>query len=68
MINRLTIAHNVGQLQAELKKIRRHKLIIVDEVDYIPVDTDDANLFFQLIASRYEQGSIIVTSNLPFDR
>jgi DNA replication protein DnaC len=67
-ITRLATAHNAGQLEAELKKIRRYKLIIIDEVGYIPFDTDAANLFFQLIASRYEQGSIIVTSNLPFGR
>ncbi|WP_018256051.1 ATP-binding protein, partial [Salinispora mooreana] len=42
--------------------------IIVDEVGYIPFDTDAANLFFQLVASRYEAGSILVTSNLPFGR
>lgn len=67
-INRLAIAHQGGALETELKKIRRYKLIIIDEVGYIPFDTDAANLFFQLIASRYEQGSIIVTSNLPFGR
>jgi DNA replication protein DnaC len=67
-ITRLTTAHQAGGLEAELKKIRRYRLIIVDEVGYIPFDTDAANLFFQLIASRYEQGSIIVTSNLPFGR
>jgi DNA replication protein DnaC len=67
-INRLATAHNAGQLETELKKIRRYKLIIIDEVGYIPFDTDAANLFFQLVATRYEQGSIIVTSNLPFGR
>jgi DNA replication protein DnaC len=65
-ISRLAVAHNAGQLETELKKIRRYKLIIIDEVGYIPFDTDAANLFFQLVASRYEQGSIVVTSNLPF--
>jgi DNA replication protein DnaC len=65
-IARLTAAHHSGQLEAELKKIRRYKLIIIDEVGYIPFDQDAANLFFQLIASRYEQGSVMVTSNLPF--
>jgi DNA replication protein DnaC len=55
-------------LEAELKKIRRYKLIIIDEVGYIPFDQDAANLFFQLIASRYERGSVMVTSNLPFGR
>jgi DNA replication protein DnaC len=67
-IIRLAAAHQAGQLEAELKKIRRYKLIIVDEVGYIPFDTDAANLFFQLIASRYEQASVLVTSNLPFGR
>lgn len=67
-IARLQSAHQKGQLEAELKKIRRYKLIIVDEVGYIPFDQDAANLFFQLVASRYETGSIIVTSNLPFGR
>jgi len=67
-IIRLAAAHQAGALEAELKKIRRYKLIIIDEVGYIPFDTDAANLFFQLIASRYEQASVLVTSNLPFGR
>jgi DNA replication protein DnaC len=67
-IARLAGAHHAGALETELKKIRRYKLIIIDEVGYIPFDHDAANLFFQLVASRYEQGSIMVTSNLPFGR
>lgn len=67
-IARLARAHQQGALEAELKKIRRYRLIIIDEVGYIPFDTDAANLFFQLVASRYETGSIMVTSNLPFGR
>lgn len=67
-IARLTAAHQAGRLEAELKKIRRYKLIIVDELGYIPFDPDAANLFFQLVSTRYEQGSIMVTSNLPFGR
>jgi DNA replication protein DnaC len=67
-IIRLAAAHQSGQLETELRKIRRYKLIIIDEVGYIPFDHDAANLFFQLVASRYEQGSVMVTSNLPFGR
>ncbi|MFN8075781.1 MAG: IS21-like element helper ATPase IstB [Kineosporiaceae bacterium] len=67
-IARLARAHQAGALEAELKKIRRYRLIIIDEVGYIPFDTDAANLFFQLIAARYETGSVLVTSNLPFGR
>jgi DNA replication protein DnaC len=67
-ITRLSDAHHAGRLDTELTKIRRYKLIIIDEVGYIPFGQDAANLFFQLIASRYEQGSVLVTSNLPFGR
>jgi DNA replication protein DnaC len=67
-IARLAAAHQAGRLDQELKKIRRYRLIIIDEVGYIPFDQDAANLFFQLIASRYEVGSVMVTSNLPFGR
>ena len=67
-ITRLSAAHKSGRLEAELKKIRRYRLIIIDDVGYIPFDQDAANLFFQLIASRYETGSVMVTSNLPFGR
>ena len=67
-ISRLTIAHTAGRLEKELRRLRRYKLLIIDEVGYIPFDHDAANLFFQLIAARYEQGAILVTSNIPFGR
>ncbi len=41
-------------------------LLIIDEIDYLPMNREQANLFFQVIAQRYEKGSVIVTSNLPF--
>ena len=46
--------------------MRRFSLIIVDEVGYLPFEQDAANLFFQLVSSRYEHASLILTSNLPF--
>ena len=67
-VGRLQSAHLAGRLEAELKRLRRYRLLIVDEVGYLPFDADAANLFFQLIAHRYEQGSILLTSNLPFGR
>ncbi|MCY7286753.1 MAG: IS21-like element helper ATPase IstB [Cryobacterium sp.] len=67
-ISRLTTAHTTGRLEQELKRLRRYKLLIIDEVGYIPFDHDAANLFFQLVAARYEQGAILVTSNMPFGR
>jgi DNA replication protein DnaC len=67
-ITRLTDAHRAGRLAAELTKLRRYGLIIVDEVGYLPFEQDAANLFFQLVSSRYERASLIVTSNKPFGR
>ncbi len=67
-ITRLAEAHRIGRLDAELRKISRIGLIVIDEVGYIPFDTEAANLFFQLVSTRYEKSSIILTSNLPFSR
>lgn len=67
-VARLKAAHSAGKLAAELTKLRRIGLIVVDEVGYIPFEQDAANLFFQLISSRYEHASVILTSNLPFAR
>jgi DNA replication protein DnaC len=65
-ITRLTEAHRSGNLPKELARLRRFGLIIVDEVGYLPFEQDAANLFFQLVSSRYEHASLILTSNLPF--
>jgi DNA replication protein DnaC len=67
-ISRLQDAHARGKLAHELTKLRRFPLLIIDEVGYVPFDQDAANLFFQLVSSRYEHASIIMTSNLPFAR
>ena len=67
-VTRLRTAHHEGRLPAELRRLNRYRLLILDEIGYIPFDADAANLFFQLISSRYEQGSILATSNMPFSR
>ena len=65
-VTRLTDAHRAGRLPQELTRLRRYGLIIIDEVGYLPFEQDAANLFFQLVSSRYEHASLILTSNLPF--
>jgi DNA replication protein DnaC len=67
-IARLATAHDNGQLATELKRLSRYHVIVIDEVGYLPFDTASAALFFQLVAARYETGSIILTSNLTFSR
>ena len=67
-VARLADAHHAGRLQSELTRLGRYPLIVVDEVGYIPFEAEAANLFFQLVSSRYERASLIVTSNKPFGR
>jgi len=67
-VARLGDAHAQGRLHAELTRLGRVPLLIVDEVGYIPFDGEAANLFFQLVSARYERASLIVTSNKPFGR
>jgi DNA replication protein DnaC len=67
-VNLLADAHTQGRLQAELVRLGRYPLLVVDEVGYIPFEAEAANLFFQLVSARYERASLIVTSNKPFGR
>lgn len=67
-VARLADAHAQGRLQEELVRLGRYPLLVIDEVGYIPFEADAANLFFQLVSSRYERASVIVTSNKPFGR
>jgi DNA replication protein DnaC len=67
-VDRLAAAHTAGRLHDELRRLGRYPLLVVDEVGYIPFEADAANLFFQLVSSRYERASLIVTSNKPFGR
>ncbi len=55
-----------GQLKDRLRKVSRYQLLILDEIGYLPLNMEDANLFFQLVSRRYEKSSIILTSNKPF--
>jgi DNA replication protein DnaC len=67
-VDRLAQAHAAGRLQAELARLGRYPLLVVDEVGHIPFEAEAANLFFQLVSARYERASVIVTSNKPFGR
>jgi len=52
-----------GKLEDRLKLLSQPQLLIIDEIGYLPIDRQGANLFFQLVSRRYERGSIIITSN-----
>ena len=63
----LDVALKQGNLDSIFKRvILPYRLLIIDEFGYLPLKQEQANLLFQVIAKRYEKGSIILTSNLPF--
>lgn len=68
LITQLNKAHNENRLEHRLKHFAKYKLLIIDEVGYLPIDKQGANLFFQLIARRYEKNSTIVTTNQAFSK
>ncbi len=65
-VAKLGEAKRAGNLEAELARLGRIPLLIVDEVGYIPFDPEAANLMFSLVSARYERASMIVTSNKTF--
>jgi len=68
IINTLTAAQAHGALKRELKKYIKPRLLLIDELGYLPIDKQGADLLFQVISQRYECGAIIITSNRAYKR
>ncbi len=68
IVNTLTVAQNAGVLKNALKKYIKPSLLIVDELGYLPINKKGADLLFQVISQRYEQGAIILTTNKQFKK
>lgn len=66
VINDLSAAQKRGLLKRQLKTYLHPELLILDEIGYLPIDQHGADLLFQVISQRYEQGSIVLTTNKPF--
>lgn len=66
LISQLNKAHFENRLTERLKNYARYKVLIIDEIGYLPMDIQGANLFFQLITKRYEKNSTVLTSNKAF--
>lgn len=67
LLQQLKRAKLENRLDSKLKYINRYKLLVVDELGYLPIDKEDSNLFFQLIDMRYEKKSTILTTNINFN-
>ena len=66
LIAQLTKANAEGRLDEKLKFYTTPRLLIIDEIGYLPIDQQGVNLFFQLISRRYERGPMVLTSNQSF--
>jgi len=63
LVAALAKAHAEGRLEERLSFFAKPKLLIIDELGYLPFETNAAHLFFQLVSRRYERGSVLITSN-----
>lgn len=63
VLTQLALAHQEGKLEEKITQYSKPKLLIIDELGYLPFDPKTSHLFFQLVSRRYERGSILITSN-----
>ncbi len=68
LITQLKKALYENRLESRLKHYSKYRILIIDEIGYLPIDLDASNLFFQIIAKRYEKHCTIVTTNSPFPK
>lgn len=68
LINKLKKSHMENRSDALLRHYLKYKVLVIDEIGYLPIDTLGANLFFQLINKRYEKKSTIITTNQAFSK
>ncbi len=66
MINTLTTAQLKGTLEKSLREFTNPQLLLLDELGYLPIDKRGADLLFQVVAARYERGSIVLSTNRAF--
>ena len=67
LVNELLEARDEKRLLRLQRQLAAYKLLVIDELGYVPLSQTGAELLFEVFSQRYERGSIIVTSNLPFD-
>ena len=68
LVLNLKKAHLENRLETRLKHYAKYKLLIIDEVGYLPLDIESANMLFQLVSKRYERNCTIITTNKPFSK
>jgi len=68
LVQQLLVAKNKMDLDNFIKRLDKYEVLIIDDISYIPYDKRESDLLFVLLAARYEQRSLVITSNLVFSK
>lgn len=68
LVTRLSESKRAGTLERTMKELEKAELVIIDEWGYLPMDREEAQLLFQVIAASYERRSLVITTNLEFSK
>lgn len=68
LLEELKEAHKQNRFHSYLQKLDRFECLLIDDISYVPMQREDADLLFQLISERYEKRSLLITSNVPFSK
>jgi len=68
LVQKLLVAKRDLKLAQELRKMNKYDAIVIDDIGYVQQNRQEMEVFFTLLAERYERGSVMITSNLPFSK
>lgn len=68
LMSKIKKAYQENRQETVVKHYSKYKLLIIDEIGYLPIEKEYSNIFFQLIAARYEKKSTIITTNQPLSK
>jgi DNA replication protein DnaC len=68
VLEELKEAHKQNKLHSYLQRLDKFECVLIDDISYVPMQREDADLLFQLISERYEKRSLLITSNVPFSK
>ena len=68
LLEELKVAHTQNKLHSYLQRLDKFECLLIDDISYVPMQREDADLLFQLISERYEKRSLLITSNVPFGK
>lgn len=68
LVQQLLQAKNLLKLEEIIRKLDRYEILLIDDISYVPHDRQETDVLFTLLSARYEMRSVLITSNLPFEK